>query len=481
MSDTPVILWFRADLRLADHAALNAALERGGSVVPVFILDDDAPGAWALGGASRWWLHHSLMALAADIAKRGNALVLRRGDTVACLMDVVAETGAKEICWSRNYEPWARALEDRLKAACDDAGCTARRFSGRLLVEPEHLATQAGEPYRVYTPFWRALAASYKPAQKRAAPRKMPSPKSKPKSDTLADWALLPRTPDWAGGLRGAWQPGEAGASARLDAFLDAGLARYATDRDRPDIDGTSRLSPYLAFGEISPAALWRRAEAYAVAHDGHEKGLTVFLKELVWREFSHHLLFHFPTLPETAFREAFNSFPWARSSKNLKAWQTGQTGYPIVDAGMRQLWQTGYMHNRVRMVVASFLIKHLLIRWQDGEAWFWDTLVDADLANNAASWQWVAGSGADAAPYFRIFNPVLQGEKFDRNGDYVRAFVPELAKLPDKFLHAPWTAPADVLAKAGVTLGTTYPAPIVDHSAARARALAAYGTVKGE
>ncbi len=482
MSPKPIILWFRNDLRLADNRALIAAAALGRPIVPVFILDDEAPGAWARGGASRWWLAGSLESLSKALEKAGSRLILRRGASVSILTTLAKETGADLVYVSRAYEPWAAKLETDVHDALAAAGVEFKRTSGALLFEPERLRTKAGDPFKVYTPFWRALREVGDPQQPKPAPKKIAAPASWSKSDTLADWKLSPSKPDWAGGMRETWSPGEDGAQKRLTTFLKTALRDYATNRDRPDMPSTSRLSPHLHFGEISPAQCWHAASAHAAANPGSERGIEVFLKEVVWREFSYHLLVHWPTLPEEPFRPEFARFPWAddKSGKLLKAWQKGQTGYPLVDAGMRQLWTTGWMHNRVRMVAASFLVKHLRLPWQEGEAWFWDTLVDADLASNAASWQWVAGSGADAAPYFRIFNPIKQGETFDPEGKYIRQWVPELAKLPDDCIHKPWEAPPTVLAASGVTLGKTYPHPIVDHASARDAALKAFEALKG-
>lgn len=478
MSDAPNIVWFRQDLRLTDQRALRAAAATGAPVLPVYILDDETPGAWAIASASRWWLHHSLAALSKELADIGAPLVLRRGAFARELMTLVKETGARAVFCSRSYEPWAVALEQELQASLKKAGAELKRHSGVLLREPEDIRTKSGGPFKVYTPFWNALSSGDDPAKPHPAPTKLTPPAKLPKSETLASWRLLPTKPDWAGGFRQSWQPGESGAEARLEAFLDETVGGYADSRDRPDKTGTSRLSPHLHFGELSPCRVWHAVMGHA--HGRHlGKGAQTFLKELVWREFSHHLLFHFPTLPEKSFRPEFDAYPWKYQKAKLHAWQRGRTGYPIVDAGMRELWHTGWMHNRVRMVVASFLIKHLLISWHQGEAWFWDTLVDADLANNSASWQWVAGSGADAAPYFRIFNPMKQGATFDPNGDYVRAWVPELGKLPNADLHAPWLASDATLQAAGVILGDTYPHPIVDHDVARKAALSGYATVK--
>ncbi|MGQ0457515.1 MAG: cryptochrome/photolyase family protein [Hyphomicrobium sp.] len=478
-SGVPVIVWFRNDLRLGDHRALAAAIATGAPIIPLYVLDDISPGAWKMGGASRWWLAHSLESLATAIAERGGRLILRRGDAHLTLPAIVEETGAKAVFVSRCYEPSAVALEQDLKRTFDAAGIDFKRFGGALLREPEDVRTKTGDVYRVYTPFWRALSAGYAPPKAIAPPSTMLTPHKCPKSDKLADWALTPRKPNWAKGWDQLWSPGEAGAARRLQDFLATSLATYKEDRNRPDRPGTSRLSPHLHFGEISPAECWRAASAFAAKDPNVDQGYETFLKELVWREFSATLLFHWPSLPEAPFRQDFAAFPWLENAAHFEAWRRGKTGYPIVDAGMRELWTTGYMHNRVRMVVASFLIKHLLIPWQAGEAWFWDTLLDADLANNAASWQWVAGSGADAAPYFRIFNPVTQGEKFDPEGAYVRRFVPELARLPDAVIHAPWLAANEILTAAGVRLGVDYPQPIVDHAAARARALKSYEAVK--
>ena len=467
-------------MRLADQRALSAALATGRPVLPLYVLDDAAAGNWQPGAASRWWLHHSLTSLAKDISDLGARIVLRRGDTGVQLAQVAAQTGATAVYCSHCYEPWAAQQETALKETLAPFNIELKRFAGTLLKDPQAIRTKAGDPFKVYTPYWNALNASGAPAQPLPAPKAIKSVRTRIDSGKLADWALLPSRPDWAGGMRDAWQPGEAGAQANLERFLDDALADYSDLRNRPDKTGTSRLSPHLHFGEISPHQCWFASASRAAADGGpSDKGLETFHKELVWREFSYNLLAHWPSLPEQPFRKEFAAFPWSANAQALKAWQRGATGYPMVDAGMRELWHTGWMHNRVRMVAASFLIKHLLIPWQQGEAWFWDTLVDADLASNAASWQWVAGSGADAAPYFRIFNPVTQGETFDAEGCYVRRWVPEIANLPNAYLHAPWTAPPAILSAAGVTLGITYPAPIIDHGFARQRALAGYETVK--
>jgi deoxyribodipyrimidine photo-lyase len=464
------LVWFRRDLRLADHPALMAAAESGARIIPVYILDDETPGEWKLGGASRWWLAQSLRALEKSLARLGSRLILRRGPADRTLRQLIFETGAKAVYFTRGYEPYQRRLEEDLEKTLP-ARC--RRFGGHILFEPEKLFNGSGEPYRVYTPFYKALAQR-EPGAPLLAPKALTSPSRWPKSDNLPDWGLEPSKPDWAGGLREAWTPGEMTAYARLRLFIDNSVSRYRDERDHPGRASTSRLSPCLAFGEISPRQVWH-AVRFAEESAGNSGLGEAYLREIAWREFSYHLLFHFPHLPERAFRPEFERFPFREDAAALAAWQTGRTGYPIVDAGMRQLWHTGWMHNRVRMIAASFLIKHLLLPWQAGEAWFWDTLVDADLASNAASWQWVAGSGADAAPYFRIFNPVLQGEKFDPAGDYVRAWRPELSRLPNALIHKPWEGDERLLATLGLTLGETYPRPLVDHASARRRALAAF------
>lgn len=467
----PVIVWFRQDLRLHDQAALHAAASSGHAVVPLYILDEEGAGRWRMGAASRWWLDGSLRALRTDLERLGSQLVLRRGDTVSCLAALAAETGAAAVHAGIAVEPWARALSESAGAALAAAGVGIHWHDTVSLFPPESIRTQAGKPFGVYSPFARAcFGRGGPPRPLPPPPRIAPAPRSA--SDDLDDWTLLPKHLDWAGGLRESWEPGEAGARKQLARFAAGALATYDATRNLPGTDGTSRLSPHLHFGEISPGQVWHVAN-----HAGEDAGkpLEDFLKEVLWREFSIHLLWHHPTLPDAPLRAEFASMPWRRDAAALRAWQRGRTGVPIIDAGMRQLWHTGWLHNRVRMLVASFFVKHLLLPWQAGEAWFWDTLVDADLASNSASWQWVAGSGADAAPYFRVFNPVLQGWKFDANGAYVRRWVPEIAGLPDELIHAPWQAPRAALEAASIELGKTYPLPLVDLQEARDRALAAY------
>jgi deoxyribodipyrimidine photo-lyase len=453
----PIIAWFRQDLRLGDNPALVFAVKSGQPVICLYVLDDETSGDWKMGGASRWWLHHSLTALGAALEKKGGGLILRQGDAAKIIRTVAKETGADAIVWNRCYEPFAVERDDKLKAELTAAGIAVESFNGALLAEPWEIKTGGGTPFRVYTPFWKALRAQIAPGTPLQAPHKLSFHRGV-KSETLKEWKLLPKKPDWSKGFD--WTPGEKAAHDTLYGFLDD-IADYGTARDIPGKDGTSRLSPHLHFGEITPRQVW-----HAVRSHSRAPGAEKFLGEIGWREFNHQLLFHHPHLPDRAYDERFTKLKWRQSEKDFTAWTRGLTGVPIVDAGMRQLWQTGWMHNRVRMIVASFLVKHLLIDWRRGERWFWDTLVDADLANNAANWQWVAGSGADAAPFFRIFNPILQGRKFDPAGAYVRRFVPELAQVPDKFIHRPWELAQP---PAG------YPAPIVDLAKGRDRALAAF------
>ncbi len=467
------LLWFRQDLRVNDNPALSAALAAGHPVIAVYIAESSptvgrfnphAHTPHVTGGASRWWLHHSLQALTRDLAALNVPLIIRQGSPQDIIPALVSESRATAVYWNRLYEPFATMRDAPIKSGLKASGIDTQSFNAQLLVEPFAVATKAGSPFKVFTRFWEAARAIIDVGPPAPVPRKQTGPLPALSGLALDDLRLLPTRPNWAKSFEPVWQPGEAGANAALDLFLENGLSHYAAERDRPDRASTSRLSPHLHFGEIGPRQIWR-----AIGARSPDRNSDKLLAELGWREFAHHLLHHFPTLPEKSLRPEFDHFPWEEDPAAFKAWCHGQTGYPIVDAGMRELWTTGWMHNRVRMVVASFLVKHLMVPWQMGAEWFWDTLVDADLANNAASWQWVAGSGADAAPYFRIFNPILQGEKFDPNGDYVRRFVPELRELPDSLIHKPWTAehpPKD------------YPPPIIDHGAARARALSAFAAL---
>ncbi|KAF0230756.1 MAG: deoxyribodipyrimidine [Beijerinckiaceae bacterium] len=471
--------WFRADLRVLDNPALLAA-STAPECLTVFI-DETNAGFRPRGGASRWWLHQSLAMLSEAITRLGGTLILLRGDSRSLVPDLARHLGCDLVTWNRRYGLAEREADAAIKADLRAQGIGATSFNGALLYEPMEIKTQAGGPMRVFTPFWKACRALRDPPAPLGAPQRLMTPAGAldgiPGRLTLPALGLLPNKPDWSSGLAATWVPGETGAAERLDTFLEGPLAGYADNRDRPDFRSTSMLSPHLAFGEISPRMIWHQVE-----HCWAEGGLTAsrrdidkFFAEIGWREFAWHLMFHYPALARENYQPRFDTFPWERNEGALLAWQQGRTGYPIVDAGMRELWRTGFMHNRVRMIVASFLIKHLLIDWREGEAWFWDTLVDADPASNAASWQWVAGSGADAAPYFRIFNPITQGEKFDPEGVYIRTHVPEIAGLPDAFLHKPWEAPGPMLQRAGIRLGETYPEPIVRHEMARERALAAF------
>ena len=466
------IVWLRRDLRLADNPALHEAA-RQGRVLPVYILDDGNAAGRRMGAAGRWWLHHSLVSL----RNRLGTLVLLRGDPLDRLSGLAEKIGAGRVYWNRCYELHAISRDRAVMAGLKARGLAVQSFNGSLLNEPWEVASGSGEPYKVFTPYWRACLK--RPQLSPSPAPKLMSVPATESEEHLEDWGLLPSAPNWAAGWESLWEPGEIGAQARLDAFLARTIHGYRELRDRPDLPNVSRLSPHLHWGEISPrqvAAMSRHAMAAGEVRPGD---IEKFLSELGWREFAHYLLFHFPDLPERNWRPAFDAYPWQSEAGHLEAWQRGRTGYPMVDAGMRELWATGYMHNRVRMVAASFLVKHLRIDWRQGEHWFWDTLVDADLANNVAGWQWVAGSGADASPYFRIFNPVEQGRRFDPTGAYVRRWCPELARLPDAFVHAPFAAPAEILAASGVVLGGTYPAPIVDHATARAAALTGYEAVK--
>jgi deoxyribodipyrimidine photo-lyase len=459
---SPQIIWFRQDLRLADQPAVRAA-GAAGPVIPIYILDDAAPGDWAMGSASRWWLHHSLTSLAADLRKKSATLVLRNGDAVQMLQTLAAETGASAIHAIGHYEPWARRQEALL------AKSGLLKLHGSVaLHDPAHIVTGGGTPYKVFTPFWRAMQTWLPPALPMAAPRALAMTASAPASDALESWQLLPRQPDWSAGFRSHWTPGESGARTRL-ADLASKASRYGETRNSLAEDGTSGLAPHLHFGEISPCQVYH----------GAGLGAEAFLRQLGWRDFSLNLLLMSPDFADVNWKRDFDAFPWAKDSDAFRAWSKGRTGYPVVDAAMQQLWRTGWMHNRARMIVASFLIKDLLIHWRDGERWFWDTLLDADLANNAAGWQWTAGSGADASPYYRIFNPITQGQKFDPDGAYVRRWLPQLANLPNDVIHAPWEARPIELADAGIRLGKNYPLPMVNHAAARDRALGAYKQLK--
>jgi deoxyribodipyrimidine photo-lyase len=451
------ILWLRQDLRLHDQPALAAAIGEG-AVVPVYVLDDETPGRWRIGAAQRWWLHHSLASLAADLQKLGSRLVLRRGRSVDVLEQVAAEAGTNRIHALRHHEPWWRTVEAEVGAALD-----LRLHEGTTLVPPALAAKANGEFYKIYTPFWRGLSEHLPPPAPLAAPGKVAAPEHWPRSERLDSWSLLPTRPNWAAWFGEDWTPGESSALDRLET-LAVRVGRYGDLRDRPSKEGTSRLSPHLHFGELSPRRVWHR-----LAHAEADK----FRKELAWRDFAHSMMIAYPQLGSEPLRSAFDHFPYrtgAQADRDFRAWARGRTGYPIVDAGMRQLWATGWMHNRVRMIAASFLVKHLLIDWRAGAEWFWDTLLDADYGNNGLNWQWIAGSGVDSMPFNRIMAPLAQSAKFDA-APYIRAWIPELAGLPDDRIHDPDEEGAGA---AG------YPARIVQHKEARRRALEAFATMRG-
>jgi deoxyribodipyrimidine photo-lyase len=474
MSNTTLFL-FRNDLRLDDNSALSAACKAGQTVILLYILDDTSKQNWSIGSASRWWLHHSLQSLDAAITKLGGNLVLRKGNSITILDEIIKQAEVDKLYFSRTYDPCQREIEESIYSNWHKQ-IEIKRYGGYLLFEPEQIRTGSDQVYKVFTPFWKTCLKQQEPLLPTEKLNKKISFSSiNIESDNLHDWNLLPTKPDWAAGFKTYWQPGEAAARNVLKEFISTGIENYHEDRDRPDRAGTSRMSPYLHFGEISPLRIWHEVKQHLEKNNNQTKDGMSYLRELGWRDFSAHLLFNWSDLPESPFRKEYKNFPWKKNKKALVAWQKGQTGFPIVDAGMRELWHTGWMHNRVRMIVASFLVKHLLIHWREGEEWFWDTLVDADLANNAASWQWVAGSGADAAPYFRVFNPILQGKKFDPNGDYVRQWIPEIRTVPTKYIHEPWLAATEDLALSKIE----YPEPIIDHAYGRTRALEAYSDFK--
>ena len=466
----PAILWMRRDLRLADNDALQAVIASGRPVVPLVILEDEPP-VRAPGAAARWWLDKSLKAMAEALEARGSRLILRRGAARTTLEAVVKAARAELVVWNRTYEPALDARDEEIAEALRAQEVDVRICAGKLLLDPAAVQTKTGGAYSVFTPFWRTAREQVKASPPKGAPKSIVAPDTWPNSETLAAWKLHPSKPDWSGSFD--WTPGEAGAQSLLKAFLDKKLKTYPHDRDRPALDGSSRLSPHLAAGEITPRQVYCATQARLAAH-GLEDQAEKFLSELGWREFNYGVLAQQPKLHSEPFKRALAGLKSRKSRADLEAWRRGRTGYPIVDAGMRQLWTLGWMHNRVRLITASFLVKHLLIDWREGESWFWDCLVDCDPANNPANWQWVAGTGADAQPFFRIFNPITQGEKFDPAGDYVRRWVPELAKAAKGWIHSPWTASQEELATAGVRLGEDYPKPIVPHEEARARALEA-------
>lgn len=471
MSST--ILWFRNDLRLADNSALAAAIECGDPIIPVFIWSLGKVGEWSPGGASKWWLHQALESLSTDLAARNVPLIVRIGSSLEVLRELIEESGAVRVFWNRRYEASQRAVDVAVKRALREQGIEVQSFNSALLNEPHTVAAGGGQPYRVYTPYWKKVKGRVIEGVVEPRLDAIQGPAVWPRSTALEHLELMPKV-NWYGGLEAAWEVSEAAAQRRLEGFLQGAVDAYHVDRDRPDCDGTSCLAPYLRWGQIGPrqvvAALRERCDLTA-------QGPAVYLKEIYWREFAYHVLYHFPHTPDQPLRIEYVDFPWQDDAATLQAWQQGRTGYPIVDAGMRQLWETGWMHNRVRMIVSSLLVKHLLQHWHAGARWFWDTLVDADLASNTLGWQWSGGCGADAAPYFRVFNPIIQGQKFDPDGSYVKRYVPELQHLPCAYIHEPWKAPQAVMRSSGAD---SYPSPIIEHKAGRARALAALASFKG-
>lgn len=474
------LVWFRLDLRLTDNPAWEAACTGGVyDVIPVFIWSPDDEGEWRPGAASKWWLHHSLTRLDEQLREKDSRLVIRQGSAKDELSKLVEETHAVAVFWNRRYEPLVIERDKKIKEELKRKEIEVQSFNGSLLFEPWEVETNQGSPYQVFTPFWKSCL-QIEIGETVSTPRKLRAPKSWPDSLKPDDLNLLPKI-EWDKQMREFWEPGCEGARKRLKEFVDTAVAAYGDERNFPDRDQTSRLSPHLHFGEISPREVWHEVVgAFGPPQAKKKSGADVFLSEVVWREFAYHLMYHFPETTNAPLREKFDDFPWREDEEGYQKWCRGNTGYPIVDAGMRQLWALGWMHNRVRMIVASFLCKDQMLSWQQGAEWFWDTLVDADLASNTLGWQWTAGCGADAAPYFRVFNPILQSQKFDKEGKYIREWIPELAELPTKWLHEPFNAPDDVLEKAGVTLGEDYPRPIVDHKEARERALEAFEKVKG-
>jgi deoxyribodipyrimidine photo-lyase len=476
MSDKIIIFWFRQDLRISDNPGLLEAAKNG-IVMPIYILDDESCDNHKMGGASRWWLHHSLGKLNQSLE---NKLNVYSGDSKKVLLEIIKNNGGRigSVFWNRCYEPWRIKNDTEIKVLLKNLNIECKSFNGSLLWEPWEILKSDRTFYKVFTAFYqKGCLQTPSPRHPLPKPKKLTLMLESSQKSNIDSLQLLPRK-KWYNQIEKKWAVGENAAQKRLKQFLSSDLLGYKENRDYPSKPNVSKLSPYLHFGEISPHQVWHSLLQQS-AIKSCEKDAEHFLREIGWREFSYYLLYHFPALPRQNFHAKFDHFPWLFNAKFLKAWQKGQTGYPIIDAGMRELWQTGYMHNRVRMIVASFLTKNLLLHWHHGEDWFWDCLLDADLANNSASWQWVAGSGVDAAPYFRIFNPVTQGEKFDSEGKYTRLYVPELNRLENKFLHKPWEAPEQVLKAAGIILGKTYPKPIIDLKQTRERALQAYQTTR--
>ena len=467
-------MWFRQDLRITDNPALNEACLKG-DIIPVFIHDNVNHPNKQIGSASKWWLHQSLLSLNNNL---DGELITLTGDPKKIIPELLSESGAASVVWNRNYEPWQIERDSTIKSTLEADGFNVSTFNASLLWEPWKILNQSGLPYKVFTPFYRKGCLNAEPPSTPIErPKNISVSKLKNRKFDVNSMNLMPKI-KWFKTMEKTWTPGEEGAKQKLDKFLNGPVDKYKTERDFPGIRGTSRLSPHLHFGEISPNQVWHAALNNQNVHKVG-KDLFHFLSELGWREFSYYLLYHFPQITNKNFNPTFDNYPWSSVTSTFNAWKRGKTGVPIVDAGMRELWETGYIHNRVRMIVGSYLVKNLNIDWRDGEEWFWDCLVDADLAANCASWQWVAGSGADAAPFFRIFNPIIQGEKFDKDGAYVRKYCPELNNLPDKFLHHPWDAPEEVLEESGIVLGKDYPSPIVDLKESRTDALNKYNQMR--
>ena len=470
------LVWYANNLRLDDHPALAAAAQRGG-VVPVYVYDPDYRGPSAMGGASKWWAHQSVAALASDLELIGSGLVIRSGDPAEHLVEIAKQVGADTVMFCDSIEPDLREREEDVEHALEQAGVAVERYPMHLLWELGSVMTKDGRPYQVFSPFWKTALRTEAVEPPIDAPTQLQRPDVEIRSDTLESLGLKPNI-SWYTEMAKQWTPGERGARARFDAFVNDRLGAYHDDRNLLETPGWSAMSAHFHFGEISVRRVWQ--EITADEQWERVKGKEHYLREIGWREFAQHLINHFPRTIDEPLRENFKSFPWVKDPEAFEKWARGQTGYPVVDAAMRHLWAHGWMPNRARMIVASFLCKDLRISWEEGMAWFWDTLVDADLASNTLGWQWTAGCGADAAPYFRVFNPVSQGEKFDSDGEYVRRWCPELAELDPKEIHSPWDVAPMGLASAGVTLGDDYPHPMVDHKQAREAALAAFEKIKG-
>ena len=475
MNKSPTLIWFRNDLRLTDNSALAAAIELGSPIIPIFIWSPEEAGNWAPGAASKWFLKQSLKSLSVEFSKRGGGLVLRKGDSLETLYEIIEQTGANHVFWNRRYESPLREMDTAIKRVLRSNGIEVKSFNSSLLNEPHTVSTGSGKPYKVYTPYWRNVK------DREIEPVAYPDfasikfPKEFPLSLELDSLNLIP-SQKWLQKFKPHWEVSEKAAQKHLQAFIEDRVEDYDKARDIPKEKGTSSLSPYLRWGLIGPRQVIHTLKS---KHDMDASGPQIYCKEIYWREFAYNVLYHYPNTPDAPLQEKYADFPWQSNVRLLHSWQHGRTGYPIVDAGMRQLYQTGWMHNRVRMIVSSLLVKHLLQDWREGARWFWDTLVDADLASNTLGWQWSGGCGADAAPYFRIFNPITQGKKFDPEGEYVKHWVPELSNVNQKYIHEPWEASKHELESFGLNLGIDYPKPIIEHSFGRKRALEALATLK--